>query len=102
MHQTTEQDAPPEMSRAVARVSELQQSTGDAGAAGSRSYDCEVAPSVEGYQILGRLGEGGMGTVWRALQLSTRRPVALKLMGLSLFGSDTARSRFDREVKLTA
>ena len=60
------------------------------------------APTVEGYQILGRLGEGGMGAVWRAVQLSTRRDVALKLLGATAFGSERAQARFEREVELTA
>jgi WD40 repeat protein len=62
----------------------------------------EPAPVVEGYQMLSPLGEGGMGTVWRAVQLSTRREVALKLMSLAFFGSDKARRRFTREVEITA
>jgi WD40 repeat protein len=43
-----------------------------------------------------------MGTVWCALQLSTRRDVALKLLGPGVFGSEKARTRFEREVELTA
>jgi serine/threonine protein kinase len=62
----------------------------------------DVPPQLEGYQILGRLGKGGMGTVWRAMQLATEREVALKVMASSLFGSEKAKARFDREVKLAA
>jgi serine/threonine protein kinase len=57
---------------------------------------------LEGYEIIGQIGEGGVGTVWRALQLSTRREVALKVLGMSTFGSEKARIRFEREVELTA
>ncbi len=60
------------------------------------------APRIEGYQILDKLGQGGMGTVWHAIQLGTRRKVALKLMSAAMFASDRARHRFDREVELTA
>jgi len=59
-------------------------------------------PTIEGYEVTRRLGEGGMGTVWCALQLSTRRDVALKLLGPGVFGSEKARTRFEREVELTA
>jgi WD40 repeat protein len=59
-------------------------------------------PELPGYRITGRLGEGGMGTVWRAVQLSTRREVALKLVGHGAVGSHRARLRFDREVELAA
>ncbi|MHC4621992.1 MAG: protein kinase domain-containing protein, partial [Planctomycetota bacterium] len=56
----------------------------------------------EGYKILGQIGAGGVGTVWRALQLSTQREVALKVLGAGSFGSERARIRFEREVELTA
>ena len=57
-------------------------------------------PRIEGYEIEDKLGEGGMATVWRGTQLSTKRKVALKLM--NAVGSDSRRLRFDREVRLTA
>ncbi len=59
-------------------------------------------PQVEGYEITGRLGEGGMGTVWKAVQLSTHREVALKLLGGGAISSEKARMRFEREVELAA
>jgi tetratricopeptide (TPR) repeat protein len=59
-------------------------------------------PEVGGYEILGPLGEGGMGTVWRAVQQSTRREVALKLLRQSALGSAKAQVRFEREVELAA
>jgi tetratricopeptide (TPR) repeat protein len=59
-------------------------------------------PQIEGYEITGRLGEGGMGTVWSAVQLSTHREVALKVLARAAFGGEKARSRFEREVELTA
>ena len=60
------------------------------------------APHVEGYEIKGKLAEGGMGSVWRAVQLSTHREVALKLIGTGFIGSEKARRRFEREVELAA
>ena len=59
-------------------------------------------PQIEGYQIIGRLGEGGMGVVWKAVQHGTHRTVALKLMNAASFGSQRAEQRFQREVDLTA
>ena len=59
-------------------------------------------PKIKGYEIVELLGEGGMGTVWRAFQLSTRREVALKVMTSRTFGSQKALSRFEREVELAA
>jgi serine/threonine protein kinase len=59
-------------------------------------------PSIDGYEIIDQLGEGGMGTVWRATQLSTKRHVALKLLGNRYFTSKSAQARFEREVSLSA
>ena len=62
----------------------------------------EPAPDIEGYEITGRLGRGGMGVVWSALQLSTRRAVAIKILPNSALASPRARARFEREVELAA
>jgi WD40 repeat protein len=59
-------------------------------------------PTLEGYQMVSRLGTGGMGTVWRAWQLSTRRQVALKLLKFGGMASERAKRRFDREVEVTS
>jgi Leucine-rich repeat (LRR) protein len=59
-------------------------------------------PRLHGYHILGQLGQGASGVVWKAVQLSTHRLVALKLLKAASFGSDRARLRFEREVELTA
>lgn len=61
----------------------------------------QPVPTVSGYQILAPLGQGGMGTVWRAIQNSTRRPVALKIMRTGLLSSPN-RIRFQFEVEVTA
>ncbi len=59
---------------------------------------------LSGYTVIGDspLGEGGMGVVWKAVQLSTKRTVALKVMSAAGLGSERARLRFEREVELTA
>jgi len=62
----------------------------------------EAPPQIEGYEVVGPLGEGGMGTVWRAVQVNTRREVALKIMGRGFLRSEKALARFEREVELTA
>jgi serine/threonine-protein kinase len=38
------------------------------------------AAAVPGYAILGQIGQGGMGTVYRAVQISANRTVALKVI----------------------
>jgi hypothetical protein len=57
---------------------------------------------VAGYRIDGRLGEGGMGTVYRATQLSLERVVALKLLTADLSADPAFRERFRREGLLQA
>ena len=60
------------------------------------------APELDGFQIVDKLGEGGMGVVWKAIQLSTNREVALKLLPPSALGSEKAQIRFQREVETAA
>ena len=69
---------------------------------GTEDQEKERYPRVEGFEITGRLGEGGMGTVWRGMQLSTRREVAIKFLGTHRFGSKNMQARFEREVALAA
>ena len=59
-------------------------------------------PKIEGYKISGILGQGGMGAVYRATQISTNRRVALKLLRGQTFNSAKAQARFEREIKLTS
>jgi len=59
-------------------------------------------PEIRGYQVVESLGEGGMGMVYRAVQVSTGREVALKILKTSVVGSPTAVVRFKREVQLAA
>jgi C-terminal peptidase prc len=59
-------------------------------------------PQIDNFEITGRLGEGGMGTVWRGIQLSTKREVAIKFMGSHRFASKKMQARFEREVALAA
>ena len=57
---------------------------------------------VAGYRIDGVLGEGGMGTVYRATQLSLNRTVALKILAGHLSDDSGFRERFRREGQLQA
>jgi len=57
---------------------------------------------VAGYRIDGTLGEGGMGTVYRATQLSLEREVALKVLTVELSSDPAFRERFRREGLLQA
>jgi formylglycine-generating enzyme required for sulfatase activity len=59
-------------------------------------------PDVPGYEILGVLGHGGMGVVYRARQLKANRLVALKMMRAVGHASPTERLRFQIETEAVA
>src|SRR5690242_1802383 len=53
------------------------------------------------YRIEAPLGEGGMGTVFRALDTKLNRPVAVKFLSDD-FADVTARRRFQREAQMAS
>ncbi len=57
---------------------------------------------IEGYEIVEKIAEAGQGLVWRALQQSTGRDVAIKVPRLGSVTSERARIRFEREIELAA
>jgi formylglycine-generating enzyme required for sulfatase activity len=61
-----------------------------------------VRPSFPGYEILGELGQGGMGVVLLAKDLVLGRQVAIKVMRPELPADDNARQRFLREARAAA
>ncbi|MFQ5491838.1 MAG: protein kinase, partial [Phycisphaerae bacterium] len=57
-------------------------------------------PDIEGYQIVRELHRGGQGVVYQAVQTSTKRKVAIKLLLDGRYASKSARKRFEREIEL--
>ena len=54
------------------------------------------------YDIVAKLGEGGMGEVYRALDTSLGRHVALKVLPPTLAQDPERSSRFKREARTVA
>lgn len=59
-------------------------------------------PDLPGYQLLGELGRGGMGVVFRARQLSPERIVAVKMILAGQFASPQEIQRFRAEAEAAA
>ncbi len=55
---------------------------------------------IAGYEILSKLGQGGMGTVYRARQVAVDREVALKILVPIVAGDQALAERFLREARV--
>ncbi len=66
----------------------------------------EIQPSdieeIPGYELLGVLGRGGMGIVFRARQVSLKRQVALKMILTGRNARPEERLRFQKEAEAVA
>ena len=56
--------------------------------------------AIPGYRILKELSRGGQGVVYQAVQRTTKRKVALKIMLEGPFAGATNKRRFEREIEL--
>jgi serine/threonine protein kinase len=57
---------------------------------------------IPGYQLLEKLGQGSMGTVFKARQLSMDRLVAIKVLNANLAANKDFIEKFEREAHLAA
>src|SRR5437762_6847708 len=57
---------------------------------------------IHNYEIVSHLGEGGMGTVYKASDTALGRPVALKMLHATLLQQSQFLERFKKEARLLA
>jgi len=72
---------------------------GDGDAERTRLVDPLIGATVGEYRIEDRIGEGGMGMVYRGLQPVIGKPVAIKVLRPELVGSESTARRFVDEAR---
>ena len=59
-------------------------------------------PQIPGYDLVDRLGSGGQASVYKGIQLSMNRPVAIKVIRAGSEAPETEVGRFMREARVLA
>jgi serine/threonine-protein kinase len=76
--------------------------TGNQARRAKQELELLLGQQIPGYQLLEKLGQGSMGTVYKARQLSMDRLVAVKVLLPRLAGNREFLERFTREAHLAA
>ena len=61
-----------------------------------------IPETIAHYRVLAKIGEGGMGEVYRAVDTKLDREVALKILPASFAQDPDRMARFEREAKVLA
>jgi Protein kinase domain len=69
---------------------------------GAATASGDSPPELPGYEMLGSIGRGGMGEVFRARQASLGRDVAVKVLRADLHGAGWLPERFENEARTMA
>ena len=54
---------------------------------------------LDRYRLERRIGQGGMGVVWEAIELQTETPVALRALGNAFYANEAALINLRRAVR---
>lgn len=69
----------------------------------NQTESTETPPQLgERYQVLGLVGSGGMGTVWKVFDKELNETFAIKVLNPDLVADETANKRFQKEAKLAS
>ncbi len=74
----------------------------DASTLGATGFELPPSDAFPGYTLIRELSRGGQGVVYQALQTSTKRKVALKMLLAGNFAPEVSHKRFQREIELVA
>ena len=88
--------------RAADRFLERPAISFDAGHSGPAPTAFQPGDRIGNFEVIGALGAGGMGEVYRARDEQLRREVAIKLLPTALADDPQRLARFERESRLLA
>ncbi len=73
------------------------------GTSGTRgTQGIQPGQMIDEYKIIGKIGKGGMATVYKAYQVSMDRYVAIKILSFQLIDNEEFLGRFKQEARLVA
>ncbi len=66
------------------------------------TFGIQPGQMIDEYKIIGKIGRGGMATVYKAYQASMDRYVAIKILSFQLIDNEEFLGRFKQEARLIA